>query len=566
MTLSVLDWTIITGYCLFAVAVGLIFSGRASKDTKSYFLSGRALPWWLAGTSMVATSFASDTPLAVTGLVAKYGIAGNWLWWSFAMSSLMTVFFFSRLWRRARVLTDVELTELRYGGRPAATLRGFKALYMAIPINCITMGWVILAMAKIFDVVLGWPRFQSVALCVIIALAYSVMSGLWGVVATDLFQFILAMAGSVILAFFSLDAVGGIGGLVEGLKASGRVEGGVMNVYPAAGPLALPLTTFLIYLGVQWWSSLNADGGGIIIQRMSATRDEKNSFLSTLWFSVAHYALRPWPWIIVALASLLVYPNLSDPEMGYPKMMMDYLPSGLRGIMVVSFLAAFMSTIDTHLNWGASYLVNDFYRRFLAAGRSERHYVLVSRLCVVAMVILAAGTSYMMNSISGAWKFLWSIGAGAGLVLILRWFWWRINAWSEISAMIASLVISILLTTLTSLDYGPRLVIVVIASIAVWLPVTFLTAPVDGETLREFHRRVNPPGRWGSFAGMVPGGRAVPVGSLLIDWVLGTVFLFSLLFGIGEAILGPTPNGLALLGLSMVLLGIIWKRMSFDTW
>jgi len=319
MTLSVLDWTIISGYCFFALAVGIYFSRRSGKDIQSFFISGRSLPWWLAGTSMVATSFAADTPLAITGLVAEYGIAGNWLWWSFALSSLMTVFFFSRLWRRAGVLTDVELTELRYGGKGAATLRGFKALYMAIPINCITMGWVILAMAKIFDIALGWPRIQSVVLCVAIALIYSVLSGLWGVVATDLLQFILAMIGSVVLAIFVLGEVGGVDGLALSLREAGKVEGGVMNFFPAAGPFALPLTIFLVYLGVQWWSNLISDGGGIIIQRVLSTKDERNSFLSTLWFCIAHYALRPWPWIVVALASLVVYPDLSDPEMGVPQ-------------------------------------------------------------------------------------------------------------------------------------------------------------------------------------------------------------------------------------------------------
>ena len=563
MTLSALDWIIIAGYCISAVAVGIYFSGRAGKDTQSFFISGRNLPWWLAGTSMVATSFASDTPLAVTGLVAEYGIAGNWLWWSFALSSLMTVFFFSRLWRRARVVTDVELTELRYGGKGAATLRGFKALYMAVPINCITMGWVILAMAKIFDIALGWPRILSVVLCVAIALLYSVLSGLWGVVTTDLLQFVLAMLGSVLLAVFVLGEVGGVDGLVMSLEEMGKVEGGVMNLYPAAGPLALPLTTFLVYLGVQWWSNLNADGGGIIIQRILSTRDERNSFLSTLWFCSAHDALRPWPWIVVALASMVVYPDLSDPEMGYPKMMVDYLPSGLRGIMVASFLAAFMSTIDTHLNWGASYLVNDFYRRFLVRDRSERHYVLISRICLFVMVILAAGFSYLMGSISEAWKFLWSIGAGVGLVLILRWFWWRINAWSEISAMSASMIVSILLTLYTPLDYGLRLIIVVLSSLVIWLVVTFLTYPVDEGVLLSFYRRVRPPGAWRRIACAGEDGVALSIRSLLVNWLLGGIFLFCLMFGIGVTVLGSMLRGLSLIAVSLVFFYTVMKRMRF---
>jgi Na+/proline symporter len=560
MNLSTLDWGIIAGYCLFAVGVGIAFARRAGADTGSFFLSGRGLPWWLAGTSMVATSFASDTPLAVTGLVAKYGIAGNWLWWCFAFSSLMTVFFFSRLWRRARVVTDVELTELRYGGRPAAVLRGFKALYMAIPINCITMGWVILAMAKIFDAALGWPRVQSVILCVAIALVYSILSGLWGVVATDMLQFVLAMTGSVALAVVALDHVGGVDRLVAALNVPGGPGEGALDFFPGAGPLALPLTTFLVYIGVQWYSSFNADGGGIIIQRISAGRDERDSFLSTLWFCVAHYALRPWPWIVVALASLVVYPGLADPEMGYPKMMVDLLPSGWRGIMIASLLAAFMSTIDTHLNWGASYLVNDVYRRFLAPGRGERHYVLVSRLAILFMVLLAGGTSLLMESVSGAWMFLWSLGAGAGLVLILRWFWWRINAWSEIAAMVASLAATLLLTAFTSLEHGSRLIVVVVASLAVWLVVTFLTAPVDETTLRDFVRRVRPPGRWGPIAAGMERGAVAPVGPLLVSWVIGVVAVFALTFGLGRAILGDPATGGALIAGSLLLLAVVLKR------
>jgi Na+/proline symporter len=563
VTLSNLDWTIIVGYCLFAVSVGIYFAGRAGKDTSSFFLSGRNLPWWLAGTSMVATSFAADTPLAITGLVAKYGIAGNWLWWCFAFSSLMTVFFFSRLWRRAKVMTDVELTEIRYGGGAAATLRGFKALYMAIIYNCITMGWVILAMAKIFDVVLGWPRVQSVVLCVAIALIYSILSGLWGVVATDLLQFTLAMIGAVALAFITLGHVGGVDGLIGSLREVGKVDGGVLNFFPGAGPFALPLTIFFVYIGIQWWSYMGADGGGIIIQRISSTKDERNSFLSVLWHCIANYTLRPWPWIIVALASLVVYPDLADPEIGYPKMMVDFLPSGLRGMMIASFLAAFMSTIDTHLNWGASYLVNDFYRRFFVKDGTERHYVLVSRLCILVMVTLAAVTSYFMGSISEAWKFLWSIGAGAGLVLVLRWFWWRINAWSEISAMSASLVISIILTLYSPYDYGVRLTIIVLSSMAVWLLVTFLTSPVEDRVLRDFYSRIKPPGFWTRFAGAETVTGALSIKPLLLNWFIGLVFLFTLLFGIGEAILGTTLLGLVMIVFSMALLIVIMKRMKF---
>jgi Na+/proline symporter len=563
MSLSSIDWVIIVGYCLFAVSVGIYFAGRAGKDTQSFFISSRNLPWWLAGTSMVATSFASDTPLAITGLVAKHGIAGNWLWWSFALSSLMTVFFFSRLWRRAGVMTDIELTELRYGGKGAATLRGFKALYMAIPINCITMGWVILAMAKIFDVALGWPRIQSVVLCVAIALLYSILSGLWGVVTTDLLQFVLAMIGSIVLAFFAIEGIGGVDNLIISLREAGRVEGGVMNFYPAAGPFALPLMTFMVYLGIQWWANLNADGGGIIIQRILSTRDERNSFLSTLWFCIAHYALRPWPWIIVALVSLVVYPDLSDPEMGYPKMMVEYLPTGLRGIMVASFLAAFMSTIDTHLNWGASYLVNDFYRRFLARNRDEKHYVLVSRLCLLVMVSLAAVFSYLMGSISEAWKFLWSVGSGVGLVLILRWFWWRINAWSEIAAMSASMFATIMLTLYSPFDYGLRLVLVVLTSLVVWVIVTFLTSPVDDKILVEFYQRVRPAGAWRRIAKAGGKVETLTIRSLLLNWLLGAVFLYTLMFGIGVTILGPVPRGLLLVVFSMVLFYFMWRRARF---
>ncbi len=492
MNISPIDWAIVIGYIIFALGLGIYFSKRAGKNINEFFVSGRNLPWWLAGTSMVATTFAADTPLAVTGIVVKDGIAGNWLWWNAVLSGMLATFLFSRLWRRSEIITDVEFTELRYSGPSASFLRGFRALYIGLPINCITMGWVILAMQKIVVLTFNLPdtaytKVVVVLGCLLIAGIYCALSGFWGVVMTDLVQFGMAMVGSIALAIIAVNKIGGIGVLKEKLVDVYGAEHNILNFSPDFSAGKMAIITFGVYLGMQWWASNGVDGSGYIAQRMFAAKNERHTLLATLWFNIAHYTLRPWPWILVALVAMVVYPGLGDPEhinpalqdaeAGYPMLMLDYLPVGLLGFMLTAFLAAFMSTIDTHLNWGASYLVNDFYKRFFKPEATPGHYVTVSRISVILIMLIAGVTSLFMNSIAEAWKFLIAINAGIGLVQILRWYWWRINAWSEISAMFAALVVSIVvfLHPATKDDFALKMLIIVPSSTYIWLFVTFLT-------------------------------------------------------------------------------------------
>src|SRR5690349_8368961 len=494
MTLTLLDWSVIALYFLFNLAIGLYYARRARGSTSEFFLSGRDVPWWLAGTSMVATTFAADTPLAVTGMVADNGIAGNWLWWSLVMSGMMTVFFYARLWRRAGVMTDIEFAELRYSGKPAAFLRGFRALYLGIPINCIILGWVNLAMVKILMLVLGVEKWQALVIVVgMIAITsfISTLSGLWGVLVTDVFQFVIKMSMVIALAVFAVQAVGGMDAMKTKLmavdaarQASGGGHGSVLSFVPDINSAWMPMITFLVYISMVWWASwypgAEPGGGGYVAQRMFCAKDEKHSLLATLWFNIAHYAVRPWPWIIVALASLILYPNLEDPETGYIRVMIGYLPPSLRGLMIAAFAAAYMSTIATQLNWGASYLVNDFYRRFLKKNAGEKHYVNASQWATVFLTIASAVVTFYLESIAGAWKWMLSIGAGTGAVFLLRWYWWRINAWSEVSAMVAAMVVSVVLQALVGLngdnpiDFAWIMIITVAATTAVWLLVTFM--------------------------------------------------------------------------------------------
>ena len=562
MQVSLLDWAFVAIYFVLALGVGLYFSRRAGGNIVDYFTSGRSLPWWLAGTSMVATTFAADTPLAVTQLVADHGIAGNWLWWNMVMSGLLTVFLFARLWRRAEVLTDVELTELRYSGESAAILRGFRALYLAIPINLIIFGWVTLAMVKIIELTVGVDKWVAVGLCVLVTLVYSGLSGLWGVVMTDFLQFIIAMVGSLALAFFAIDAVGGIGGLQEGLVRIYGPENDVLSFIPDIGSVWMPVTAFLVYLAVNWWAAwypgAEPGGGGYIAQRMFSTQDERHSLLATLWFNIAHYALRPWPWILVALASLVLYPDIEDKQTGYILVMLDHLPIGFKGLMLASFAAAFMSTVSTQLNWGSSYLINDFYKRFIRKDASPQHYVMAARWATVGLVLAGALVTSQMQTIAGAWKFLLALGAGTGAVYILRWFWWRINAWSEISAMIASFVVSLYLQLGLGMDTGDAAVfarvmlLTVAASTVVWLTVTFLTAPESEETLLRFYRKVRPGGAgWKPLAAKAPEVQTDRgLGRDLLDWAAGITLIYAALFGTGKLILGETLLGQLFLALA----------------
>jgi len=561
MTLTAIDWTVIVLYFVLSVAIALVYSRRAGASADEYFLSGRAVPWWLAGTSMVATTFAADTPLAVTGLTVKYGIAGNWLWWCMVMSGMLTVVFYARLWRRAGVMTDAEFAEIRYSGRPAAFLRGFRACYLALAINSIIIGWVTAAMAKIVGMTLGVGKWQATLGLFVLTALYSTLSGLWGVLVTDFFQFVLAMLGCIALAVFALGAVGGMAGLLDALHTR-FPDDAPLRVIPALDSAWMPALTFFVYLAVNWWASwypgAEPGGGGYVAQRILSTKNERHALLAALWFNIAHYALRPWPWIVVALVSMVLYPGLADPESGYVKVMVDLLPPFWRGFLIAAFFAAYMSTISTQLNWGASYLVNDVYRRFWARRRSERHYAAAGRLATLVMMVISGVVTLNIGTVEGAWKFLLAIGAGTGLVYLLRWYWWRVNAWSEVSAMAAALVFSLV----AQLGFGlsaddPRgfaylLLVTTAATTIVWLMVTYLTPAEPLESLRAFHRRVRAGGPgWRAVAPDAAGGIAIGAG--LIQWLLGCAVVYLALFGIGGLVLGRRGSG-ALAVVAAVLL------------
>src|SRR2546428_9782472 len=507
MAISPIDWAIVAAYFLFCTVIGLYFTRRGGKSLSEYFLSGRQAPWWLAGTAMVATTFAADTPLVVTALVATKGVAGNWLWWNFVMSGMLTVFFFARLWRRAEVMTDVELAELRYSGRPAAFLRGFRALYLALPINLIILGWVTRAMIKILTIALGLKdvtiagvtvsgEVVAVGICFVITALYSVAAGMWAVLWTDLVQFVIKMSAVVILAVYAVAAVGGIAAMKTKLVqpcGSGEAALGVLLVSVAAEGIAsyawMPLLTLAVYLSVQWWAAwypgAEPGGGGYVAQRIFSARSERDGVLATLFFQIAHYALRPWPWIVTGLATVILYPGLADKEAGYVKAFVDLLPTPWRGFMLAGFAAAYMSTVGTHLNWGASYLVNDFYKRFVKKDGTERHYVAVSRAATVLIFLASVAVTSQLSSVEKAWELLLALGAGTGLVLILRWYWWRINAWSEISAMVASFVVSLMSFAYIVPRFRPNdpnaTAVVMLVTVAgrtiVWVVTTFSTAP-----------------------------------------------------------------------------------------
>jgi solute:Na+ symporter, SSS family len=569
MSLALTDWLVIAAYFVLAAGIGLALAKRGGRSMSDYFVSGRSLPWWLAGTSMVATTFAADTPLAVTGMVAEHGVAGNWLWWNMVMSGILTVFFYARLWRRAEVYTDAEFAELRYSDRPATFLRGFRAIYLALPINLIIIGWVNLAMVKILDVTLGINPWVALFILFLVTAFYSTLSGLWGVVVTDFVQFGIAMIGSIALAFYAIRAVGGMDGLRVGLDERFGSAEAALSFFPPVGAVWMPALTFFVFLGVQWWAAwypgAEPGGGGYVAQRIFSARTERDGMLATLWFNVAMYALRPWPWILVALASLILYPGLEDPSTGYIRTIVDLLPSPMKGLLIASFMAAYMSTISTQLNWGASYLVNDIYLRFMNPEASDRRRVAVSRGATIGLFALSALVTANLSTIEGAWRLLLALGAGTGLVYILRWYWWRINAWSEISAMVASLVISTALQVLGGFDsndpndFAWLMLITVGLSTAVWLAATYLTAPVPEEKLIAFYHRVRPGGPgWRRIAIAAGYGPEKMDGGALnwTNWIAGVVAVYATLFGTGRIIFGDTVQGLLLLGLALA--AFVW--------
>jgi solute:Na+ symporter, SSS family len=578
MHLVLSDWLVIAFYFVVSAAIGLAYTRKASQSLADYFVSGRSLTWWLAGTSMVATTFAADTPLAVAGLVAKYGVAGNWLWWNGAFSGILTVFFFARLWRRAGVLTDVEFAELRYGGRPAAVLRGFRALYLALPINLIIMGWVTRAMVTILHITLDIdPWVAAITLFGITAL-YSVLSGLWGVIVTDVFQFIVAMGGTILLAVLAVQSIGGLDVLTAKSAAHFGSAGAAFGVIPPTDQAWLPLSTLLIFLGVQWWAAWypgqEPGGGGYVVQRILSAKDERHGLLATLWFTIAHYAIRPWPWILVGFVAVLRYPGLANPEEGYVRVMVDILPSPLKGLLLAAFAAAYMSTISTHLNWGASYLVNDVYLRFIRPDASPKAQVFASRTATVILMVCSLIVMSLLSSVEQGWKLLIGLGAGTGLVFILRWYWWRVNAWSEISAMIASFVTSVLLSRFgyslgdpASSSYAKTMLITVGVTTAVWLGVTLSTPPETQETLDRFYARVRPGGRgWRTVAARLGfEGDSIPGGALSwVNWVAGLVAVYTAVFALGAMVTGNPARGGLYLALSIAAFLLIQRNLRAD--
>lgn len=578
MRLVLADWLIIALYFIVSAAIGLAYTRKASQSLADYFVSGRSLPWWLAGTSMVATTFAADTPLAVAGLVAKYGVAGNWLWWNGAFSGVLTVFFFSRLWRRAGVLTDVEFTELRYGGRPAAVLRGFRALYLALPINLIIMGWVTRAMVTILQITLDIDPWVAAITLFGITAIYSILSGLWGVIVTDAFQFIVAMGGTILLAVFAVDSIGGLDALTSQSAARYGSAEGAFGVLPPTDQAWLPLSTLLVFLGVQWWAAWypgqEPGGGGYVVQRILSAKDERHGLLATLWFSIAHYAVRPWPWILVGFVAVLRYPDLANPEEGYVRVMVDILPSPFKGLLLAAFAAAYMSTISTHLNWGASYLVNDVYLRFLRPNAGPRAQVVASRVATVGLMVCSLIVMSYLESVEQGWKLLIGLGAGTGLVFILRWYWWRVNAWSEISAMVASFVTSLwLMRSGLSLDnpgsptYAKTMLITVLVTSVVWLAVTFLTSPETDATLDRFYKQVRPGGpgwrqvadRLGFKADTIPGGALS-----WVNWIAGLAAVYASVFAVGALVTGAPARGLAYGLLAITAFLLIQRNLRAD--
>jgi SSS family solute:Na+ symporter len=562
MHLTSFDWLVVVASILISFLPAVLLAKRAGSSTAEFFTSGRAAPWWLVGVSMVATTFSTDTPNLVTNIVRENGVANNWLWWSFLLTGMLTVFFYARMWRRSGVLTDLEFYEIRYAGKAASFVRGFRSIYLGLFFNCVIMASVNLAAVKIANVLLGWPMWQTLLICALLNVAFAATSGLWGVLVTDFIQFGIAMTGSFAAAYFALKQpqVGGLAGLFHQIPVK------TLNLLPDFGNWGTAAAVLIIPITIQWWSvwypGAEPGGGSYIAQRMLASKSEKDAMAGTLFFNAAHYALRPWPWIIVALASMIIYPNLSDiattfpyvdpkligHDMAYPAML-RFLPAGFMGLMVAGLLAAYVSTLSTHLNWGTSYLVHDFYRRFLKPGKDERHYVAVGRLVTGLLMLCAALLTFELESAKKSFDLMLSVGAGTGLIYLLRWFWWRVNAWSEVAAMVSSFLVAVGFFVAGKMGYAvspeASLVSTVIVTTIVWVTATFVTRPTDRQTLLAFYKLVRPAGPgWGAIraeAGVGPSPDSLP--NSLLGWVLGCTFVYAALFGAGSFLYGRTPQG-----------------------
>ena len=567
MTLSTLDWTIVGVYFTISLVVGIWASKQAGQDTKSFFLAGRNMPWWLLGVSMVATTFSTDTPNLVTDLVRQDGVAGNWAWWAFLLTGMLTVFVYAKLWRRSGVLTDIEFYELRYSGKAAAFLRGFRALYLGLVFNVLVMGAVSLAAVKFGEIVLGLPGWVTLAFACSITLAYSALGGLKAVIITDFVQFTLAMIGSVWGMFYilGLPEIGGLSKLISHPNVIDKIA-----LIPDLSDPNLWVPVLLVPLAVQWWASYypgaEPGGGGYIAQRMFSAKDESNAVGATFLFNVAHYALRPWPWILIALSSLIIFPELSDIKNAFPNLpadklghdvaypaMLTLLPSGLLGLVAASLIAAFMSTMSTQLNLGASYLVNDFYHRFIKPDASEKQLVMAGRLFTVVSIILGGGLGLLLTSAGQAFTLLLMIGAGTGMIYILRWFWWRINAYTEIVAMVSSIIIAGYFNFANvGLEDWQKIVIGALLTTIVWILATYLTPPDDEETLRNFVKKVNPGGPgWTKYSDGIS-SEPWPVPNGILCMVLGCVAVYGFLLGVGQLIYGQTGLGIIICGLGTV--------------
>ncbi|MCS7018366.1 MAG: sodium:solute symporter family protein [Cytophagales bacterium] len=561
MELNWIDWAVIIAFLLVSLGIGMGYAKQAEKGVEHFFLGGRNLPWWIAGTSMVATTFAADTPLLVTELVAKNGISGNWLWWNFLIGGMLSTFFFADLWRRANIITDVELVEKRYSGKPAAFLRGFKAVYLGIFMNAVIIAWVNLALGALLKIFFNVPDEQLlgwVGAAMLMVVIYSSLSGLMGVVVTDFIQFIIAMSGCIILAVIVVQSekIGGISGL------KWQLPEWTLHFFPTldlsnadtanttAQAFSLGLGSFLAYVGMQWWASwypgAEPGGGGYIAQRMMSAKNEQHAIKAMLLFQIAHYALRPWPWIVVGLCALVLYPDLpqADKKLGYVLAMKEFLPAGLRGLLLVAFLAAYMSTVSTQLNWGASYIINDLYKRFIRPQASQRQFVAASRLTTFLLMVVSLFITAQMETLSGAFNFMIECGAGLGLVLILRWYWWRVNAWSEITATIAPFVGYSLSHFAWHMEFPASFFLTVSFTTAAWLAVTFLTPPTEWQHLQQFYREVRPQGAWKPIANslQMPVENKLP--ALLAKWATGLLLCYSALFGIGKIVLQEWSSAL----------------------
>ncbi len=584
---NALDWSIVVLSIVVSFIPAVVLARRAGSSTAEFFTSGQAAPWWLIGISMVATTFSTDTPNLVTNLVREKGVANNWAWWSFLLTGMATVFFYARMWRRSGVLTDLEFYELRYSGRAATLVRGFRAVYLGLCFNAVIMATVNLAAAKIANVVLGWPMGRTLLVCAVLNVAFAATSGLWGVLVTDFIQFGIAMTGAFAAAYYALQQpeVGGLAGLLA------RTDPRTLSLVPDFGDWGLTLTVLVIPLTVQWWSvwypGAEPGGGSYIAQRMLAARSERDALAGTLLFNACHYALRSWPWIITALASLLVFPTLDDIARAFPYVdrglighdmaysaMLKFLPHGMLGVMVAGMLAAYVSTISTHLNWGTSYLVHDMYRRFLRPGADERHYVFVGRVVTALLMVVAAALTFVLDSARQAFELLLSVGAGTGLLYLLRWFWWRVNAWSEIAAMAGSFVVSAGFLVAGRLGHQVpahvALLVTVAATTVAWVGVTLLTSPTDEAVLRRFVALVRPAGpgwaRIRAAAGVEGSPDSLP--QMLLGWVLGCAFIYAALFGTGSLLYGRQGPALVWLAVGLVsgvgllrLLPALWGRV-----